>query len=53
LEAFAAHAGRTTIKTDDVMLLTRRNEGLESIMMDFTQKLREKNDRERGSKTKA
>jgi centromere protein S len=53
LEAFAAHAGRTTIKTDDVMLLTRRNEGLESIMMDFTQKLREKNDRERGRKTKA
>ena len=35
------------------MLLTRRNEGLESIMKDFTQKLKEKNDRERARKTKA
>ncbi|EXJ94394.1 hypothetical protein A1O1_02788 [Capronia coronata CBS 617.96] len=32
LEAFAKHAGRNTIKPDDVMLLTRRNEGLEQIL---------------------
>ncbi|TGZ80780.1 hypothetical protein EX30DRAFT_395952 [Ascodesmis nigricans] len=32
LEAFAGHANRTTINTDDVLLLTRRNEGLESLI---------------------
>jgi centromere protein S len=32
LEKFAEHAGRSTIKVDDVMLLTRRNEGLETIL---------------------
>lgn len=53
LEAFAAHAGRTTIKTDDVMLLTRRNEGLESIMKDFTQRLKEKNESEKARKAKS
>jgi centromere protein S len=35
LESFAEHAGRKTITTDDVMLLTRRNEGLESVMREF------------------
>ena len=39
LESFAKHAGRSTIKTDDVMLLTRRNEGLESILRDEILKL--------------
>jgi hypothetical protein len=29
LETFAKHAGRRVINTDDVMLLSRRNEGLE------------------------
>ena len=29
------HAGRTTISTDDVMLLTRRNEGLETVLRNF------------------
>ena len=28
LESFAKHAGRSNIKTDDVLLLARRNEGL-------------------------
>ena len=32
LESFAKHAGRNTIKTDDVMLLTRRNEGLAEVL---------------------
>ena len=35
------------------MLLTRRNEGLESIMKDFTQKLKEKNERAKSKKTKS
>ena len=35
LESFASHANRRTIKIDDVMLLTRRNEGLETILRDF------------------
>ncbi|KAJ9613269.1 MHF histone-fold complex component [Cladophialophora chaetospira] len=34
LESFSKHAGRSTIKTDDVMLLSRRNEGLEQILRD-------------------
>ncbi|KAK5059828.1 hypothetical protein LTR84_009711 [Exophiala bonariae] len=32
LESFAKHAGRSTIKTDDVMLLARRNEGLAELL---------------------
>ncbi|KAJ4325048.1 MHF histone-fold complex component [Neodidymelliopsis sp. IMI 364377] len=32
LETFSHHAGRKTINTDDVMLLTRRNEALEDIL---------------------
>ncbi|EEH18432.1 hypothetical protein PABG_00995 [Paracoccidioides brasiliensis Pb03] len=32
LEAFAKHAGRSTINISDAMLLARRNEGLESIL---------------------
>jgi histone H3/H4 len=35
LENFARHAGRTTITTDDVLLITRRNEALHDIMKDF------------------
>lgn len=44
LESFASHAGRRTIKTDDVMLLTRRNEGLETILKDFVEKLKARNE---------
>lgn len=29
------HAGRTTISVDDVMLLSRRNEGLEAVLRNF------------------
>ncbi|RKF64836.1 Inner kinetochore subunit mhf1 [Erysiphe neolycopersici] len=32
LEAFARHAGRSTVGTDDVLLLTRRNEALEGVL---------------------
>ncbi|EXJ84688.1 hypothetical protein A1O3_05358 [Capronia epimyces CBS 606.96] len=41
LEAFAKHGGRRTITTDDVMLLTRRNEGLEQILEKQLQNLKE------------
>lgn len=34
------HAKRTTIATDDVMLLARRNEGLEEILKDFLAKIK-------------
>ncbi|KAF1962866.1 hypothetical protein CC80DRAFT_487319 [Byssothecium circinans] len=32
LEVFSKHAGRKVINTDDVMLLTRRNEALETLL---------------------
>jgi hypothetical protein len=32
LESFAKHAGRSTINTSDVLLLARRNEGLEDVL---------------------
>ncbi|RFU29717.1 hypothetical protein B7463_g6590, partial [Scytalidium lignicola] len=35
LENFSRHAGRTTINTDDVLLITRRNDALNEIMQDF------------------
>ncbi|EEA18711.1 MHF histone-fold complex component [Talaromyces marneffei ATCC 18224] len=41
LEAFAKHAGRSTINTNDVMLLARRNEGLESILRAFVDQQKE------------
>ncbi|RYP23548.1 hypothetical protein DL765_001062 [Monosporascus sp. GIB2] len=35
LESFSRHAGRTTITTDDVLLLARRNQDLHAIIKDF------------------
>jgi hypothetical protein len=35
------HAGRSTINVSDVMLLARRNEGLESILRAFVDQQRE------------
>ncbi|PBP24870.1 apoptosis-inducing TAF9-like domain 1 family protein [Diplocarpon rosae] len=35
LESFSRHASRTTITTDDVLLITRRNDALHGIMRDF------------------
>jgi len=50
LESFSRHAGRTTVTTDDVLLITRRNEALHGIIKDFVD--REKVKSEKG-KTKA
>jgi len=44
LESFANHAGRNTIKTDDVLLLARRNEGLESILKQNIEEIRLNNE---------
>jgi len=41
LESFAKHAGRKTITIDDVMLLSRRNEGLEAVLRAFVDGMRE------------
>ena len=38
LESFARHAGRTTISTDDVLLLCRRNNDMHQIIKDFIDK---------------
>lgn len=35
LESFSRHAGRTTVQTDDVLLLARRNSDLHSIIKEF------------------
>lgn len=35
LETFSRHAGRTTITTDDVLLLARRNEDLHDMIKTF------------------
>ncbi|PWY89840.1 hypothetical protein BO70DRAFT_129786 [Aspergillus heteromorphus CBS 117.55] len=44
LESFAKHAGRSTVTVADVMLLARRNEGLESILKAFIEQQREGED---------
>jgi len=38
LEGFSRHAGRTTVNTDDVLLITRRNDALHGIMKDVVDK---------------
>ena len=35
LESFSSHAGRTTVTTDDVLLLARRNADLHQIIKEF------------------
>jgi len=46
LESFSQHAGRTTVTTDDVLLLARRNQDLYSVIKDAI-------DKERAAKIKA
>ncbi|KAL2822995.1 kinetochore component CENP-S-domain-containing protein [Aspergillus granulosus] len=46
LESFAKHAGRSTINVSDVMMLARRNEGLESILRAFVDQQREQEEEE-------
>lgn len=38
LISYSRHAGRSTISTDDVMLLSRRNEGLETVLRSYMDK---------------
>jgi centromere protein S len=52
LESFSRHAGRTTVTTDDVLLITRRNEALQTIMTDFIDKEKAGKEREKGAKGK-
>lgn len=40
LEDFAKHAGRTTIQTEDVLLLARRNEGLEMLLKEYADEVK-------------
>lgn len=42
LESFAQHAGRSTITTDDVLLITRRNDELYDIMKSYIDGLQAK-----------
>lgn len=47
------HAGRATVTTDDVLLLARRNEGLEELLRGFVEDLRaEKGITTGGARTK-
>lgn len=52
LESFSRHAGRTTVTTDDVLLVTRRNEALQGIMVDFVERGKAGKERERVEKAK-
>jgi centromere protein S len=49
LLSFASHAGRTTITTDDVLLISRRNEALEGLMKGFIESENAKVGNERGT----
>lgn len=40
LESFCNHAGRTTVTTDDVLLLARKNPDLHQIMKEFVDRRR-------------
>ncbi|KAG4431137.1 hypothetical protein IFR05_013374 [Cadophora sp. M221] len=52
LEAFSRHAGRTTITTDDVLLMTRKNDALQGMMRDFIEGEKAKNGAAGGGKSK-
>lgn len=40
LESFSSHAGRTTVTTDDVLLLARKNPDLHQLMEEFIEERR-------------
>jgi len=50
LEVFAKHAGRKAITTDDVMLLTRRNDALESMLKGELERMERAEGRGEGGK---
>lgn len=50
LESFSRHAGRTTVTTDDVLLLARRNKDLHVIIKEFIDE--QKADKANRGKTK-
>lgn len=52
LESFSRHAGRTTVTTDDVLLITRRNPALHDIMRDFIEIEQAKNKNAKAAKGK-
>ncbi|CCX07368.1 kinetochore component CENP-S-domain-containing protein [Pyronema domesticum] len=53
LESFANHAGRTTVSTDDVLLLTRRNQALGEIIKEkVEEEARKRGDKEKPVKKK-
>jgi centromere protein S len=45
LESFAKHAGRTAVTTDDVLLMTRRNDALNGIIREFIEREQAKDGR--------
>lgn len=53
LETFAKHGGRTTINTSDVMLLSRRNEGLENVLQRTLDEIRARDGRAAPAEKKA
>ncbi|KAF1811388.1 hypothetical protein P152DRAFT_459785 [Eremomyces bilateralis CBS 781.70] len=53
LENFAKHAGRSMVNTDDVLLLARRNEGLDALLRSFVDHIRAEHGSGGGSKRKS
>jgi hypothetical protein len=50
LESFSRHAGRTTVTTDDVLLLARKNPDLHDLMKSFIDKQKAAKSKGKGKK---